>query len=61
MKGMPQLDPHQNRLCCKESDEELLGWVRFAKGASNVKFFKMSWKERRGKEEERKKESPLFS
>ena len=56
MKGLPQLDLLQYRLCCEESDEELLGRFGFARGASTVKFFKMTWKERRGEERRRIRE-----
>ena len=27
MKGLPQLDSHQNRICCEGDDEELAGWA----------------------------------
>ena len=52
MKGLPQLDLYQNRLCCKWSDEKLLGRVGFARVASTVKFFEMSWKEMKKRERE---------
>ena len=55
MKGLPQSDSQQNKLCCKEDDEKLLGPVRFARAVSTMKFFKLTWKERRGKKEERER------
>ena len=45
--AVPQSDSHQNRLCCEENDEKLLGRVKFARAVSTVKFFKLSRKERR--------------